>query len=84
MRCMVIRHALRTWAFSTGMECVIAPTGRGFFSSGAGAGCVGACAMIMGESAQDNMSPNNRLAKTIETRIVTHPRTDLIDFIVPP
>ena len=40
--------------------------------------------MTMGEIAQNNKSPDSRLAKTMETRIVTHPRTDLIDFIVPP
>jgi hypothetical protein len=40
--------------------------------------------MTMGERAQNIMSPNSRLAKTMETRIVMHPRTDLIDFIVPP
>jgi hypothetical protein len=66
------------------MGCVVASTGRGFFSSCAGAGLVGVCAMIVGEIAQNNKSPNSRLAKTIETRIVKHPRTDLIDFIVPP
>jgi hypothetical protein len=40
--------------------------------------------MTLGEFAQIIKSPNNRLAKTMETRIETHPHTVLIDFIVPP
>jgi len=81
---MVIRHALRTWAFSMGMGCATIGILIGSRTWTADSGLVGVCAMSMGERAQDNISPNNRLAKTIETRIVTHPRTDLIDFIVPP
>jgi hypothetical protein len=51
---------------------------------GAGAGFVGVCAISKGEFAQSSMSPNSRLAKTMEKRIVMHPCTDLTDFIVPP
>jgi hypothetical protein len=59
---MVLRQASRTWAFTTGWGCVIVSIGRGLVSVGSGAGLVGVCAINMGEIAQNNKSPDSRLA----------------------